>query len=97
MNDLHGTFNRCEAAFWFVISAVFAGRALILMTTRQSRPTLESVLSLAFAAFGMSDLIEVSTGAWWRPWWLLLLKGVCVLTFAACYAVHRRRQRSLRV
>lgn len=91
MNDLYAPFNRYEAAFWFVLSAIFAGRVVVVLVTRRSSPALEFVLSIAFAAFGVSDLIEVSTGAWWRPWWLLLLKGACVLTFVACYVVYRRR------
>lgn len=33
-------------------------------------------------AFGVSDIIELQTGAWWRPWWLLLLKAACLLSFA---------------
>jgi hypothetical protein len=31
-----------------------------------------------FVLFGASDLIEVRTGAWWRPWWLLAWKAACV-------------------
>ena len=37
------------------------------------------ILALAFAGFGLSDWIEVRTGAWGRPWWLLALKAICVL------------------
>lgn len=92
MNDLHVAFNRFEAALWFAISAVFAARLMFSVWTRRSWPLLETVLSFAFAAFGASDLIETSTGAWWRPWWLLELKGGCILTFVACYIVYRRRE-----
>jgi len=34
--------------------------------------------------FGVSDIIEVSTGAFWRPWWLLALKGTCLIGMATC-------------
>jgi hypothetical protein len=34
--------------------------------------------------FGISDLIEIFTGAWWRPWPLLMLKGCCLAGFLWC-------------
>lgn len=37
--------------------------------------------AFVFAVYGLSDLIESSTGAWWQPWWLLLMKGACIVTF----------------
>lgn len=36
----------------------------------------------AFALFGVSDILEAHTGAWWRPWWLLMMKGTCLAVFA---------------
>ena len=36
------------------------------------------VLAGVLVIFGVSDVVEVRTGAWYRPWWLLVWKGVCV-------------------
>jgi hypothetical protein len=69
-------FNYAEAAFWWTFALVFTFRA-VRGEHRWRRDQL--VLALAFAGFGLSDWIEVSTGAWWRPWWLLVLKGICLL------------------
>jgi hypothetical protein len=57
------------------------------------RPALR-LLALSFFLFGVSDVIERYTGAWWRPAWLLALKAGCVLGFIvgfACYYRIRRR------
>jgi hypothetical protein len=37
------------------------------------------ILAVSLLFFGVSDLIEVHTGAWWRPWWLFMLKALCLL------------------
>jgi hypothetical protein len=54
-------FNLVEAILWLVIALVFAGQALRPHPLR--RPRL--LLALAFAMFGISDLIEMRTGSWW--------------------------------
>ncbi|MFP4103756.1 sensor histidine kinase [Coleofasciculus sp.] len=38
---------------------------------------------ITFFFFGLSDIIEVQTGAWWRPWWLLVWKSLCVFSMGA--------------
>ncbi|NET74529.1 MAG: hypothetical protein F6K62_27615 [Sphaerospermopsis sp. SIO1G2] len=37
-------------------------------------------LFLAFVGFGISDFLEIQTGAWWRPWWLFTLKAICLVS-----------------
>ena len=37
------------------------------------------IAACVFAIFGCSDMVEATTGAWWRPWWLLVWKGLCIL------------------
>ena len=47
-----------------------------------------------FAAFGISDLVEMHSGAWWEPWWLATWKGACVVVMVLQlwqYARHKRR------
>jgi hypothetical protein len=84
--NLHTIGNTLEAALWSLIAlALF----IAACKTRRSRKSL-LIASLAFLLFGFSDLVEISTGAWWRPWWLLLWKAACLGTFLALWLNHRR-------
>jgi hypothetical protein len=90
---MEAIFNRCEAALWgFVAIALFV-RAF------RDRPALRGTwvfLAIAFAAFSVSDVIELRSGAWWRPWWLVVLKVACVAgMFFGFRRYFRLRQRSL--
>ncbi len=76
--DLTVTGNLLEAALWLVIAVLVAYRAL---RSSGSRRRLYSILSAAYLVFSISDVIESQTGAWWRPFWLLLLKGACICVF----------------
>lgn len=81
--------NRIEAGVWFVIAVALAWR---YRRTRPRGPLIATTgLLLAFAA---SDLVEVSTGAWWKPSWLLGWKALCLvgLVIAVGVAWHRRRR-----
>ena len=64
-------FNQIEAALWFVLAFVTWG----IWGTSSIRARW---LSVALVAFAASDLVEVKTGAWWNPWWLLVCKGGCI-------------------
>jgi len=79
--------NLFEAGLWIVFAVIFVVLA-IRCTAR--KPRLSIVLAMAFAAFAVSDVIESHTGAWWRPLWLLLLKGSCITVF--CYAAWEYRR-----
>ncbi|TLD69800.1 hypothetical protein FEM03_15870 [Phragmitibacter flavus] len=83
-------FNFSEAALWIAISAVLFWRWF--RSPKNQRPFSLS-LPLAFFAFGISDLIEIRSGAWWTPWWLLLLKTLCVIVFLHQALQHQRRQK----
>lgn len=82
----HVVFNQAEAALWFVIAIVLAVRLRMKMPWRW-------LLPCAFAVFGVSDLIEVQTGAWWEPRWLLVMKSACVLVFLLAWRARRRQRR----
>ncbi len=77
-------FNVFEASLWIClgIAALAAGRS------RRRRAGLAVVL----IAFGISDLVETQTGAWWRPPWLLAWKAACVAILAG-YAIAWLRAR----
>ena len=85
-------FNLVEAVWWGIVAVVIAitgGRA------RDMTPRVRWGLAAAFLAFGVSDLIEIATGAWWRPLGLLLLKAACVCGIvaglASWFAARRTR------
>lgn len=82
----HAVFNYGEACLWFILALSLAVRL------RMTRPW-RWLLPCAFAVFGVSDLIEVQTGAWWEPWWLFLMKAACVLVFLLAWRAHRRQRR----
>ncbi|MDP5136293.1 hypothetical protein ORJ04_10065 [Rheinheimera baltica] len=78
------TFNHIEAGLWFIIGLGMLIAAFI--RRRDNRwLTLFLVATVAFTLFGVSDIIEAETGAWWKPLELLALKAACVLTFIWCY------------
>ncbi len=88
------SFNIFEAGLWStfgLLTAVFGGRV------RGMTPRLRILLSISFLAFGISDLIELSTGAWWRPPGLLAYKGVCLLGIVGSCLSLRRNQRPVLV
>jgi hypothetical protein len=78
MNDLAKHSNQIEAVIWFAVAVFLSMQAL--RSQRRLRRVF-SLLSGAFFLFGISDLIEAHTGAWWRPVWLLLFKSGCVVAF----------------
>ncbi len=87
------SFNIFEAGLWAtfaLLTAAFGGRV------RGVTPGLRALLSASFLAFGTSDLVELSTGAWWRPPGLLVYKGVCLLGIIGSCLSLRRNQRPAR-
>lgn len=70
--------NWIEAGLWFAIGLAFFVRAW----TNPGIRRMTAPASLAFVAFGVSDIVETHTGAWWRPVWLLIWKATCVGVFA---------------
>jgi hypothetical protein len=86
--------NRIEAAFWTVIGLA----CLLAAFCPKTQPKRDALIAaVTFIAFGGSDVVESATGAWWRPWWLLLWKGACVATplWLLLRYARRRRRRSV--
>ena len=59
-------FNLFEATAWFVFAVLVVRRWM-----RLRRSWLEPVYSLAFALFGLSDLVEAWSLTSWLLWWKL--------------------------
>lgn len=65
--------NSLEAVIWISIGLFLFLVALKKGAVNGSKKDAV-VLGVLFVAFGISDVCEVFTGAWWRPWWLLVWK-----------------------
>jgi hypothetical protein len=89
--DLIAAFNLCEAIWWLGMTIV------CLWQARGSGIVVARTAAILLLFFAASDLIEIRTGAWWRPWWLAVLKGCCLGGLAACgwmaWKVRTRGQR----
>lgn len=91
MSDLSYTGNMVESVLWFIFAVAFCAMAF---RAGGRRRRLSLTLAAAFLAFGISDLIEAQTGAWWRPPGLFILKASCVAVFAYGYWEYRRISRA---
>ncbi len=65
-----------EAAVWLLVAVLLGWQSL---RERGAARKALLVLAAVVLAFGGSDLVEMQTGAWWRPWWLFAWKAACVL------------------
>lgn len=77
-----GYINLAEAVLWWAIALVVLKMAM--GAKRAALTFWMRVLSGTLFVFGASDVIEVGTGAWYRPVGLLALKSVCVLVSLVC-------------
>lgn len=83
-------FNAGEAVWWFLTAAFVA---IYWRHWRGLTPRLRDALVVFLIAFGISDLIEIRTGAWWMPVSLLVFKGVCLIGLIGCGAILLWRRR----
>ncbi|WP_437184916.1 hypothetical protein SH668x_002004 [Planctomicrobium sp. SH668] len=89
MYDVVFVFNACEAIFWFILAAIIASclRPVLQVPVR-------ALLVLCLVLFGVSDLVEMTTVAWWRPLWLLFLKAACLCgLIAGTWIAWKQNQR----
>jgi glycerol-3-phosphate acyltransferase PlsY len=85
----HFWFNVVEAGIWFALATWFLFLA-VRRKTSLKRSFL--VFALTLFVFGISDIIETQTGAWYKPFGLFLLKAVCVMLIAGCVFVFFRNR-----
>lgn len=80
--------NWVEVFFWPAL-----GLGCLAHAARRHPGTdpLTWLLGAAFIIFGISDYLELRTGAWWRPPALLVLKAGCIAVFLAAAIRWRRR------
>jgi hypothetical protein len=79
---IEAIFNGCEAALWWTFAVV-----VVVRYRRAERRVfrLSRLMAVFFVLFGISDVIEIQTGAWWRPPGLLALKGACLVGLSWCF------------
>ena len=79
-------FNSLEAAFWMIVGVLVFRKSRLSGRYRR----LGSIASVWFVLFGFSDVWEVFSGAWWRPWPLFALKASCIAALVVCGFVYRK-------
>jgi hypothetical protein len=87
MRDITRLFNEIEAGVWLIIAIGFF---VYCVKVEKEKRKIGIICCVAFFIFGISDMIESRTGAWWRPLWLLVIKTSCVFTFIYCYFKYRK-------
>ena len=83
-------FNGLEAVLWSVLAVVIAVR---FRKSDAGLRRLSWTTAALLVAFAVSDVIEMQTGAWWRPVGLLVLKGVCLAGLTGCFVAMILRVR----
>lgn len=78
ISDEFRYMNFAEAGVWVVVG-VLAWKA----ARDRAHPRAAVVLLMTLLTFGASDVVETTTGAWWRPWWLFVWKAACVAVIVA--------------
>lgn len=83
--------NYIEAIIWFV----FAFGFVIVAQQNSGKIKKHSYLAaINFLLFGISDIVEIQTRAWWSPWWLFFWKSGCILTMVWLLYSHLSIQRN---
>ena len=86
MNLFH-IFNLVEGVWWIGLGIWVWWCGVI------RRRLHKTILSVILLLFGISDFVEMSTGAWWEPAWLLVWKAACVacvIIFIILIVLERR-------
>ena len=85
-------FNAFEVLLWLAMGIIVCAWRGSEIPRRQ-----RWMLAVLLFLFAGSDAVELSTGAWWRPWWLLVWKATCLVGFALIgWDVWRNRGQSAR-
>ncbi len=88
--NIHSVGNAIEAGVWFVLAVIVFVAGLRRVNVRRIAWPATGTLAL----FGLSDLVEITTGAWWRPLWLLVWKGLCIVALVALLWLELKRRKT---
>ena len=89
--DIVYLFNGFEAVLWTFMAFFVTPKAIAISPRRLQLLTA----AVTFLAFAGSELVEMKTGAWWRPVWLMLWKGACISILVGIAIGHYRWHRSV--
>lgn len=81
-------FNLAEGVFWIVLGLTLLG----VMIRQRRNLDLMTAAGLLFVTFGLSDFVEIQTGGWYKPWWMLTWKGTNLAGLIGVYALFQRRR-----
>ncbi len=81
MNKL-SLFNLCEGLLWISIALVCIKFRVFI---KQKTKNIDYIAAGFLILFGISDFIEMYTGAWWEPLWLLIWKVLNFFILAIIY------------
>lgn len=70
------TFNFIEGIYWVALGIFVLTLSKIIF---QKYKKLALFTSLILILFSITDFIEIETGAYWTPWWLLVWNIICIL------------------
>jgi hypothetical protein len=85
--DAAKAYNIFEVFLWLGFSLIF----FIPAVKRGEKHRLFCVLGgLGFVFASLSELAEVYSGAWWRPWWLLAWKASFGPIFILMFLWYRK-------
>jgi hypothetical protein len=87
--DWIAIYNAVEAAWWGAL-----GAGVLIAKGRDETRAYRRWLGAGLVAFGVSDIIEIWTGAWWQPWSLAALKVVCGIVIVIVAVLWFRRARA---
>lgn len=88
--DFVAAFNGLEAIWWATMAIVCWWKA------RGKWQSVCRTAAVCFVLFAATDVIETQTGAWWKPWWLAVAKGICLIGLLGCGAwAWRIRQHTM--
>jgi hypothetical protein len=84
-------FNFAEGLWWISL-----GIAVSVLAFKSTEKKLLLFFGAAvLALFGISDFVEIQTGAWWRPWWLLIWKAGCIILGLITLILYFKKRRLL--
>ncbi|HEV8293558.1 MAG TPA: hypothetical protein VGP94_16600 [Tepidisphaeraceae bacterium] len=88
--------NYIEAGLWICIGlgfAIVAIRRKGVAYTGSGRAQCRAA-ALHFILFGISDIVEAHTGAWYKPTWLLVWKSACVVGLTTLLLIYFWKRRA---
>lgn len=79
-----------EAFFWCLIGFICLGYSKLKLLGDNRK--LLSIAGINFLIFGLTDVYEMRSGAWWDPVWLLVVKVFCISVFFTLYLIYRKQR-----